>query len=174
MIKFIKKQIKISCHLVVNVFLCCMDTPVDNSSMLAIDMAIILLFIALAAIAALLVLLFGRIAFKRWYSWLRLFGSAFLGGFVAVGVFWFAAEFEAVRSSQSLESFNQMLLMVAYVLLPLMLVLPIVSIFLRHRSAKIRQLELEVSGLKAQLAAAGKSASVPPPVSDQNASATTK
>jgi hypothetical protein len=141
-------------------------TVTESGDFFAVNVAIILMFFALAAFAGLLVLLYGRIVYKRWFSWLRLFGGALLGGFLAGVVIWFASEFEAVRKEDSLESFNNLLVMISWILLPLMLLIPIVSIMLRNRSAKIAQLELEVNALKTQLAAKPSSSntSTTPPV----------
>lgn len=141
-------------------------TATDSGNFFAVNVAIILMFFALAALAGLLVLLYGRIVYKRWFSWLRLFGGALLGGFLACVVIWFASEFEAVRKEDSLESFNNLLVMISWILLPLMLLIPIVSIMLRNRSAKIAQLELEVNALKTQLATKSSSANTTtsPPV----------
>lgn len=125
---------------------------VPEGSMYAVNTAIFLLFLALAAIAAVLALVLGRIFYKRWYSFLRIFLSASLGGLIALGIFWYAAELESVRNDQALGSFNRMLQMMALVLLPLMLVLPFLSITLRHRSMRIKALQEEVNTLKAKLA----------------------
>ncbi|MGL5888612.1 MAG: hypothetical protein ACRC3B_01935, partial [Bacteroidia bacterium] len=100
-------------------------TATESGNFFAVNVAIILMFLALAAFAGLLVLLYGRIVYKRWFSWLRLFGGALLGGFLAAVIIWFASEFEAVRKEDSLESFNNLLVMIAWILLPLMLLIPI-------------------------------------------------
>ncbi len=141
-------------------------TATDSGNFFAVNMAILLMFFALAAFAGLLVLLYGRIVYKRWFSWLRLFGGALLGGLLAGVIIWFASEFEAVRKEDSLESFNNLLVMISWILLPLMLLIPVASVMLRSRSAKIAQLELEVNALKTQLANKSSSASttIPPPV----------
>jgi hypothetical protein len=143
-----------------------MEPTADSGNFFAVNLAIILLFFALAAFAGLLVLLYGRVVYKRWFSWLRLFGGALLGGFLAAAIIWFASEFEAVRKEDSLERFNNLLVMISWILLPLMLLIPVISILLRSRSAKIAQLELEVNALKTQLAAkpsSGNTATPPPP-----------
>jgi hypothetical protein len=124
---------------------------VPGGSMYAINAAIFLLFLALAALASVLALVLGRIFYKRWYSFLRIFLNATLGGLVALAIFRYAAELESVRNDQALGSFNRMLQMIALVLLPLMLLLPLVSITLRHQSMRIKVLQEEVNVLKTKL-----------------------
>jgi membrane protein insertase Oxa1/YidC/SpoIIIJ len=120
----------------------------SEGSMFAINTALILLFLALAAFTAVLVLVFGRVFYKHWYSWLRIFGGALFGGLIAVGIFWFSAEFESIRRNESVGSLNDMVEMMILVLLPLMLIIPILSIILRHRSTRIKELQKEIQELK--------------------------
>lgn len=154
-----------------------MDTPVDTENFFMLNLLILLLFVFLAAAAGIIALLYGRVVYKRWFSWVRLFGGALLGGLLAAGVIWFATEFSKLDKNNSLSGFNDMLLMICAVLLPLMLIIPVLSIVLRNRTAKIAELELEVAALKAQLASKSQAHTPPPPPpasSAQNASATTK
>jgi hypothetical protein len=140
-----------------------MDTPVDTENFFMLNLIILLLFVFLAAVAGVIALLYGRMVYKRWFSWVRLFGGAILGGLLAAGVIWFATEFSKLDKNNSLSGFNDMLLMICAVLLPLMLIIPVLSIVLRNRKAKIAELELEVSALKAQLTAKAQPHTPPPP-----------
>ncbi|MCU0434593.1 MAG: hypothetical protein MUC87_14155 [Bacteroidia bacterium] len=155
-----------------------METPVETEDFFMVNLAIVLVFIFLAAVAGVVALLYGRVVYKRWFSWVRLFGGALLGGILAGGVFLFATEFHKLNSTEnkSLSALNDLLMLSSWVLLPLMLIIPILSIMLRNRKAKIAELELEVAALKAQLAAKPQSPPPPPPPAapNQNASATTK
>lgn len=138
-----------------------METTAEPESFFAVNAAIFLMFFALAAVTGLLALLLGRVLYKRWFSWIRLFGGAILGGVLAGVIIWFASEFETIRKESSIESLNNLLILISWALLPLMLLIPLVSIVLRNRSLRIAQLELEVNALKTQLAS--KSGSTPPP-----------
>ncbi|MCA6364199.1 MAG: hypothetical protein IM638_14270 [Bacteroidetes bacterium] len=140
-----------------------METPVNTENFFMLNLLILLLFIFLAAAAGVIALLYGRVVYKRWFSWVRLFGGAMLGGLLASGVIWFASEFGKLDENNSLAGFNDMMVMICALFLPLMLIIPLLSIAQRNRKAKIAELELEVAALKAQLASKGQSQTPPSP-----------
>jgi hypothetical protein len=120
----------------------------DDSGTFALNTALLLIFFGLAAISATVVLVVGKIAFGKWYSWLALFGSSVAGGLFGVAILYFGAQFEATRSDTHLSSLNTMLTMVMALLLVLMVAVPLVTLRLRHRKKRIKELEAEVQRLK--------------------------
>ncbi len=122
----------------------------EESGTLALNTALLLIFFGLAAIAATVVLVVGKIAFGKWYSWMVLFASSIGGGLFGVAILYFGAQFEATRSDTHLSSLNTMLTMVMLLLLVLMIGLPLVTLRLRHRKKRIKELEEELQLLRSR------------------------
>jgi hypothetical protein len=115
---------------------------------LTINLIGVSIFLSLLGISATLAFFFGRVFFRRWYSWLLLCFYSFLGGLLSIGILYFGVQFERVRNDVEVESIGTMVVMIIVLFIITMTAWPVVGIVLRNRKERIRQLEEEIRKLK--------------------------
>ena len=115
-----------------------METGTDTMNILAIT-----LFLGLAALAALIIMITGRILFKKFFNFFILFISSIAGGLAGILILYFGSKLEEVKSDESISSIGTLIVMVAVLLLGMMIVFPMMTMILRQRRHKIRELEEE-------------------------------
>jgi hypothetical protein len=122
-----------------------MDTETGTQTM---NILAIALFLGLAALAALVIMIVGRILFKKFFNYFVLFLSAIAGGCGGILILYFGSELQMVKDDTSISSIGTLIVMVAILLLALMIVFPLMTLVLRQRRYKIRELQEENRKLK--------------------------
>ncbi|MEO5644019.1 MAG: hypothetical protein ABIQ40_12985 [Bacteroidia bacterium] len=120
-----------------------METGTDTLNFLAI-----VLFFGLAALAALIIMITGKILFGKFFSYLILLLSAIGGGLAGILILFFGSELEMVKEDTTISSIGTLIIMVAFLLLGMMIVFPMMTMVLRQRRIKIRELEEENKRLR--------------------------
>ncbi len=120
-----------------------METGTQTLNILAI-----VLFLGLAALAALVIMITGKVLFRKYFSYFILFLSAIAGGLAAILILFFGAKLKMVQDDTSISSIGTLILMVAILILGMMIVFPMMTMILRQRRLKIRELEEEIKRLK--------------------------
>ncbi|CAN5915135.1 hypothetical protein BH11BAC7_BH11BAC7_20270 [soil metagenome] len=120
-----------------------METGTDTLNFLAI-----VLFLGLAALAALIIMITGKILFGKFFSYLILLLSAIGGGLAGILILFFGSELQMVKEDTTISSIGTLIIMVAFLLLGMMIVFPMMTMVLRQRRIKIRELEEENKRLR--------------------------
>ena len=113
-----------------------------------INVFAILLFLGLAALAALIIMITGKVLFRKYFSYFILFLSAIGGGLVGILILFFGSKLKVVQDDTSISSIGTLILMVAILILGMMIVFPMMTMILRQRRLKIRELEEEIKRLR--------------------------
>jgi uncharacterized membrane protein len=108
----------------------------------------ILLFAGLAALAALVIMITGKILFGKFFSFFILFLSAIAGGLAGILILYFGSKLEEVKADTSISSIGTLIVMVAVLLLGMMIAFPMMTMVLRQRRHKIKELEEENKKLR--------------------------
>jgi hypothetical protein len=116
-----------------------METGTGTLNILAI-----VLFFGLAAVAALVIMLAGKILFKKFFNYFVLLLSSIAGGIAGIVVLYFGSKLEEVKADTSISSIGTLLMMVAILLLAMMIAFPLMTLMLRQRRHRIKELEEEL------------------------------
>ncbi len=108
----------------------------------------IALFFGLAALAALVIMITGRVLFGKFFNYFILFLSAIAGGCGAIVILYFGSELQTVKADTSISSIGTLIVMVAMLILALMIIFPLMTLMLRQRRHKITELEQEIKRLR--------------------------
>jgi hypothetical protein len=108
----------------------------------------IALFLGLAALAALVIMITGRVLFGKFFNFFVLFLSAIAGGLGGILILYFGSELQMVKNDTSINSIGTLIIMVAILLLALMIVFPLMTLVLRQRRHKIKDLMEENKRLR--------------------------
>lgn len=120
-----------------------METGTDTLNILAI-----VLFLGLAALAALIIMITGKILFGKFFSYFILLLSAIAGGLAGILILFFGSQLQQVQADETISSIGTLIIMVAVLILGMMIVFPMMTMILRQRRIKIRELEEENRKLK--------------------------
>lgn len=115
-----------------------METGTDTLNILAIA-----LFIGLAALAALIIMITGKVLFGKFFSFFILLLSAIAGGLAGLLILFFGSKLQQVQADETISSIGTLIVMVAVLILGMMIVFPMMTMILRQRRIKIRELEAE-------------------------------
>lgn len=122
-----------------------MEVETGTSTM---NVLAILLFLGLAAFAALVIMITGKILFKKFFSFFILFLSSVAGGLAGILILYFGSKLEEVKADTSISSIGTLIVMVAVLLLGMMITFPVMTMVLRQRRHKIKELEEENKKLR--------------------------
>jgi ATP/ADP translocase len=119
------------------------ETGTNTMNILAVT-----LFLGLATLAALVIMITGRILFKKFFNFFILLISAIAGGLAGILILYFGSELQMVKEDTSISSIGTLIVMVAVLVLGMMIVFPMMTMILRQRRHRIRELEEENKKLK--------------------------
>lgn len=120
-----------------------METGTETLNIIAI-----LVFLGLSALSALVILLAGRIMFRKYFNYFVLFLSSIGGGIAGIIILYFGSKLEEVKADTSISSIGTLILMVAILLLAMMIAFPLMTLMLRQRRHRIKEMEEEMRKLR--------------------------
>lgn len=129
------------------IYLYLMEPEIETGTQ-TLNVLAILLFLGLAAFAALVIMITGKILFKKFFNFFILFLSAIAGGCGGILILYFGSKLEEVKAATDISSIGTLIIMVAVLLLGMMIAFPMMTMVLRQRRHKIRELEEENRKLK--------------------------
>src|SRR6187551_701424 len=100
-----------------------METGTQTLNVLAI-----VLFFGLAALAALVIMITGRVLFKKYFNFFILFLSAIAGGCGGILILYFGSELQRVKEDTSISSISTLIMMVAVLVLGMMIAFPMMTL----------------------------------------------
>jgi ATP/ADP translocase len=124
-----------------------METDIETGTQ-TLNVLAILLFFGLAAVAALVIMITGKILFKKFFNFFVLFLSAIAGGCGGILILYFGSELQRVKEDTSISSISTLIIMVSVLVLGMMIAFPMMTLILRQRRHKIRELQEENRKLK--------------------------